>query len=73
MLKDKTCEVPRRHHICKGHQTALLCQLLLEGGRGLIITIKLGVVLIVTLADHQYDIRHTITATVYLDLLAGSL
>ena len=69
VLEHVTRQVPRSHHIGKGHQRPLLCHRHLTGCRRHVVAIELGVVLVVTLTDHQHDVRHTEGATVYHNLV----
>ena len=72
VLKYETRKVPRGYHIRKRHKTSFVPHRHLSWCSRLLVAIKLGVMLIITLSDNQHDIGYTIIATIYLNLLACS-
>ena len=71
VLENKTRQVPTGHDIRKLGQFAGSLQSLLTWGRLHEITILLGVVSAIALADDEYDLWRAIGAGIHLDLVGG--
>ena len=72
VLEHITGQVPRRHYIGKRHQTTLIGQCQLTGSSRHVIAIELGVVFVIALANHQYDVGHSESTTIHLYLVLHS-
>ena len=64
VLKDKTGQVPRSHHVGKDDKAAVAQPLQLSGGRGVVVAIELRTVAVVALADDKDNLRSTEVAAV---------